>query len=295
MRLAETKELAAKGWTQQMIAARTGVSQQQVSRDLAHLREEARTSLSNHYQRLAWHYELVIQNILSVRKEAWQTLANTSDARSKSVLYNTLLQANRELLEVLASGDLIEQEIANAELLAAQAKEEIKDVKRKIEEEIDPQAGGFGQENSVSTSSLSTAPQEAVYSRGAIALAMAEDSSRDTEEEKEEEEGYGDDSPHAPEDASSSTTAAATTIPTDTIDMMAYEVVCDDSSVGSTAVQEAKTVVEESTDRRILADLDSNSDSLKDPTDCLNGKGKNSKANDNNSDKVQKGDPDSKS
>ena len=104
-----------------------------------------------------------------------------------------------------------------------------------------PRTEGFDLEDSTSTTSTSTAPQEVLDSQGAIVLAKAEDSRWEAEEEEEEEDDDDDaedDSPCAPP---SSTTAA--TIPTDTMDMMTYEIVGDDATVDSTVVEEEREVV----------------------------------------------------
>lgn len=78
---------------------------------------------------------MVLSNLEQIRKEAWLTVANTSDARSKSVLFNTLIAVNREIMDVIAAGDLIEQEVTNAELIQKEAQDDIKRVKEKVAEE----------------------------------------------------------------------------------------------------------------------------------------------------------------
>src|ERR687884_253456 len=96
-------ELASKGWTQQAIAAKLGYSQAQISKDLAVVRSRAREQLTKHYEELPIKYRMVLANLEAIRREAWQTVANTSDARSKSVLFNTLIAVNREILDVVAA------------------------------------------------------------------------------------------------------------------------------------------------------------------------------------------------
>ena len=76
-------------------------------------------------------------------------------------------------------------------------------------------------------------------SQGAIVLAKAEDSSRWEAEEEDKEDGNEDADAYAP--PSSSTTAD--TIPSDTMHMIAYEVVSDDATVDSTVVKEEKREV----------------------------------------------------
>jgi hypothetical protein len=132
--------------------------------------------------------------------------------------------------------------------------EEAREVKCGIAD-IGPQAEGFDHEDSISTISSTTsntAPQEAVDSQGAIALVVAEeDSSKDTE--GEEEEGEDDDdadarqsiAPYAPSPSTPTSTSAAATIPTDTMDKMAYEVVADDATLDSTSVEKEREVAVE--------------------------------------------------
>jgi hypothetical protein len=112
-------------------------------------------------------------------------VANTQDARSKSVLFNTLIVVNREILDVVAAGDLIEQEVANAELIAKEARDDMQKAKAKLAEQegSKPQIGGFELDNSLSTSSNATT-QVVVDSAdsSSSAVALAEDS-REIEEE----------------------------------------------------------------------------------------------------------------
>jgi transcriptional regulator with XRE-family HTH domain len=251
-------ELASKGWTQHQIAQKLGYSQAQISKDLAVIRSKAREQLASHYQELPIRYRIVISNLEQIRKEAWQTVANTQDARSRSVLFNTLISVNREILDVIAAGDLIEQEVANAEIIAKEAKDDLEKAKERLAEQADgsgskteggtdPQIGGFDPENSIPTSTTSslstsdTAPQEVLDSRGAIVLAKAEDSSTREAEEEEEEEEVDDHDADAYAPPSSSTTAD--TIPSDAMHMITYEVVADDATVDSTVVKEEKREV----------------------------------------------------
>jgi hypothetical protein len=109
-------------------------------------------------------------------------LAHTQDARSKSVLFNTLIAVNREILDVVAAGDLIEQEVANAELIAKEARDDMQKAREKLAEQAGskPQIGGFELDNSLSTSSNATT-QVVVDSAdsSSSAVALAEDSRDD--------------------------------------------------------------------------------------------------------------------
>jgi hypothetical protein len=237
-------ELASKGWTQQAIAAKLGYSQAQIPKDLAVVRSRAREQLTKHYEELPIRYRMILSNLEAIRKEAWQTVANTSDARSKSVLFNTLIAVNREILDVIAAGDLIEQEVANAELITKEVKDDMQRAKEKIAEqagERGPRTEGFDREDSISTSSSTSQAQEVVSANRAGGVAITvKDSSRDTEEEEgEHHNAENDDTPEVP--PSSTTTAA--TIPSDTMNMATYEEVGDDATVDSTVVNEEREVV----------------------------------------------------
>jgi hypothetical protein len=131
---------------------------------LAVIKARAREQLTNHYQELPIKYRMVLANLEAIRKEAWQTVATTSDARSKSVLYNTLIAVNREILDVVSASDLIEQEVANAELIAKKARDDMQRDKEKIAEQAGskPQIGGFELDNSLSTTSSNATTQEVV-------------------------------------------------------------------------------------------------------------------------------------
>lgn len=123
---------------------------------------------------------MVLSNLEAIRKEAWQTVAHTQDARSKSVLFDTLIAVKREIMDVIAAGDLIEQEVANAELIAKEAKEDLQRAKEKLAEHEGktPQIGGFELDNSLSASSNATT-QVVVDSADSSSsvVALAEDSS----------------------------------------------------------------------------------------------------------------------
>ncbi|MDQ4066211.1 MAG: hypothetical protein M3114_01330, partial [Thermoproteota archaeon] len=68
-----------------------------------------------------------------------------------------MIAVNIEILDVVAASDLIEQEVANAELIAKEAKEEMQKAREKLTEEAGktPRSEGFDREDSVSTSSTS--------------------------------------------------------------------------------------------------------------------------------------------
>jgi predicted transcriptional regulator len=75
-------ELKAKGYKQNEVARQLGVSEAAVSKSLSIIRAKGREDLTNHYENLPLRYKLVIENLEQIRREAWQTVAHTQDARS---------------------------------------------------------------------------------------------------------------------------------------------------------------------------------------------------------------------
>jgi hypothetical protein len=142
--LDDIKRLDDKGYSQAQIGEKLGYSQQHVSRLLSVLVEERKARRANDAERLAREYEACIANARLVRLESWSTYEKTSDARSRSVLLNTVLNSNRQVMELVAAGDIVQSEIDNANILLARAKAEVKAIedKRLRGKDIDPKSLG---------------------------------------------------------------------------------------------------------------------------------------------------------
>jgi orotate phosphoribosyltransferase-like protein len=83
-------ELTSKGKTQQEIADILNYSQQTISNDVVYLRKRARENLQKHAQELPYHYDQAINNLTSVRKEAWALIEQTKDERVKASLFTII-------------------------------------------------------------------------------------------------------------------------------------------------------------------------------------------------------------
>jgi hypothetical protein len=123
-------ELTSKGKTQTEIADILNYSQQTISNDVIYLRKRARENLQNHSQELPYHYEQALSNLTSVRKEAWALIEQTKDERVKASLFAIIKDVNESILEALAAGDIIEQEVREAESAAMEAEEELEEIKQ---------------------------------------------------------------------------------------------------------------------------------------------------------------------
>jgi predicted transcriptional regulator len=123
-------ELTSKGKTQTEIADILNYSQQTISNDTIYLRKKARENLQNHSQELPYHYEQALNNLTSVRKEAWALIEQTKDERVKASLFTIIKDVNESILEALAAGDIIEQEVREAESAAMEAEEELEEIKQ---------------------------------------------------------------------------------------------------------------------------------------------------------------------
>jgi hypothetical protein len=121
-------ELHSKGLTQSEIAVKLNYAQQTISKDIAYLKQKSMENLRLHYQELPYQREQALSNLYSIRKEAWALLEQIKDDRLKANLYVILKDINEAILDVLAAGDLIAQEVVNAQLIADEAKEDLQKI-----------------------------------------------------------------------------------------------------------------------------------------------------------------------
>jgi hypothetical protein len=132
LRIERVEVLASKGWKQPAIAKELGYSQQQISLDLKTIRERSRELLRDNHRIIPIHYNMVLVQLQEIRADAWRTLSQTADVRSKAQLYNVLKDVNLNILEVLSVGDILSTEIQNRELMIKETKEQLDQLKDEI-------------------------------------------------------------------------------------------------------------------------------------------------------------------
>lgn len=112
LRRAKVLELSAQGLTQEEIAKKlVAVSQKTVSNDLAWWRKESIAYIKNSGEHIALEYRKVLSNFYQLRKDAWEWYNKPDlDKDTKLALYNTLEHLNNDIMNLLASSDLIKLE-----------------------------------------------------------------------------------------------------------------------------------------------------------------------------------------
>ena len=83
-RHSQVLELSSKGYHQSDIARKLQLDKSIISRDIAHLRTQAKENIKNYInERLPEEYEKCLVGITSIMKEAWNTSEETEDNREK--------------------------------------------------------------------------------------------------------------------------------------------------------------------------------------------------------------------
>jgi hydrogenase maturation factor len=169
-----------------------GWSQQTIILDQKYIRERARENLENHYKSLPLHYEMVVSNLISLRREAWKTVNQTQDSRSKVTLFSVIQSVNEAILEVLSIGDLVLANTTNAEQMEKEARKELKQVKEVIEADnknhSEPLARTHGTTSSGGYHDTLVSALEGLGTAGSTSASGESSSSSDNDKEEEVDE-----------------------------------------------------------------------------------------------------------
>ena len=124
-------ELRAQGLTQQEIANKLsalGVSRRTIGNDLEYLRKNALDHIRAHQRNIAFEYQQVLSNFYQLRKDAW---ARFNDPRTNNhdrmTLYRILEDLNHDILDTLAVGDMIEDEVLESMKQDVQSMQKVMD------------------------------------------------------------------------------------------------------------------------------------------------------------------------
>jgi hypothetical protein len=111
-RRAKVLELSAQDLTQEEIAKKlVAVSQKTVSNDLAWWRKESIAYIKDSAEHIALEYRKVLSNFYQLRKDAWEWYNKPDvDKDTKLALYHALEHLNNDIMNLLASSDLIKLE-----------------------------------------------------------------------------------------------------------------------------------------------------------------------------------------
>jgi DNA-binding MarR family transcriptional regulator len=105
-------ELSSKGYHQSDIARKLQLDKSIISRDVAHLRTQARENIKNYInKRLPEEYEKCLVGITSIMKEAWNTSEQTQDNREKIQALSLAKDCYSMKLELLTNATVVDDVI----------------------------------------------------------------------------------------------------------------------------------------------------------------------------------------
>lgn len=105
-------ELSSQGNNQVDIANILQVSEPTVSRDLSHLKKQAKTNIKKYInERLPEEYEKCLVGLTSILKEAWTTSQQTDDKREKIQALSLAKECYSMKLDLLTNATVVEDAI----------------------------------------------------------------------------------------------------------------------------------------------------------------------------------------
>ncbi len=111
-RRSQVLELSSKGYSQSDIAKKLQLDKSIISRDIAHLRIQAKENIKNYInERLPEEYEKCLVGITSIMKEAWNTSEGTEDNREKIQALSLAKDCYSMKLDLLANATIVDDVI----------------------------------------------------------------------------------------------------------------------------------------------------------------------------------------
>lgn len=105
-------ELSSKGASQAGIARTLQIGEATVSRDLYHLRKQAKDNIKKYIdERLPGEYEKCLVGLTSILKEAWITAAKTEDKREKLQALSLAKECYAMKLDLLTNATVVDDAI----------------------------------------------------------------------------------------------------------------------------------------------------------------------------------------
>jgi hypothetical protein len=111
-RRSQVLELSSKGYSQSDMAKKLRLDKSIISRDIAHLRIQAKENIKNYInERLPEEYEKCLVGITSIMKEAWNTSEGTEDNREKIQALSLAKDCYSMKLELLTNATIVDDVI----------------------------------------------------------------------------------------------------------------------------------------------------------------------------------------
>jgi Trp operon repressor len=156
-RRSKVQELCSKGYSQREISHTLQVGLATVNRDIACLRDQAKTNIKRYIdERLPEEYEKCLVGLNAITKEAWNTSQQTEDKREKIQALSLAKECYSMKLELLTNATVVDDAIrfvsqklrsSHSSISNEDHKEQINEPdydgdKDQLEEEQEQEAGG---------------------------------------------------------------------------------------------------------------------------------------------------------
>jgi predicted transcriptional regulator len=108
----KVQELASQGYNQSEISRILQISQPTINRDLAYLRQQAKSNIKKYIDEwLPEEYEKCLVGLNAITKEAWNTAANTEDKREKIQALSLAKDCYSMKLDLLTNATVVDDAI----------------------------------------------------------------------------------------------------------------------------------------------------------------------------------------
>jgi DNA-binding transcriptional regulator LsrR (DeoR family) len=123
----KVQELSSQGYNQSEISRILQISQPTINRDLAYLRQQAKSNIKIYIdERLPEEYEKCLVGLTAITKEAWNTATNTEDKREKIQALSLAKECYSMKLDLLTNATVVDDAIR---FLSQQFKENLENLK----------------------------------------------------------------------------------------------------------------------------------------------------------------------
>jgi predicted transcriptional regulator len=101
-------ELSSQGFTQSDIAAMLQVDKSIISRDMAHLRDQAQENLQKHiHETIPQEYQKAMTSIDQILKMCWSIISKTADEKTKLQALALVNECNKHKVDLSTNGVVI--------------------------------------------------------------------------------------------------------------------------------------------------------------------------------------------
>jgi uncharacterized protein (UPF0335 family) len=135
-------ELSSQGFTQSDIATVLQVDRSIISRDMAHLKQEARKNLQHHIsETIPAEYQKACNTLNQVLRMTWSIISNTKDEKTRLQALALINDVNKYRTELVTNGVIVNDALriiqSKMEHLNGEEKRLLRDIKEDVEAEAE--------------------------------------------------------------------------------------------------------------------------------------------------------------